>query len=172
VDKVYPTLDDDARQQLLLQLYLSQLQNDQVAFGVKQRKPKTIETAVAATVELELYLVIHSSPSAVAPVQVPVDHVGQRDVREMMAQLLTCMEKLEAGNMRQEERASGKKPLERSQSGDSVRNQRVVVCYVWSPFALCILQTIADHTTARNGTSTKLARYNSYLYLCGPTMPA
>ena len=71
----------------------------------------------------------HSSPSAVAPAQVPVDHVGQRDVREMMAQLLTRVEKLEAGSMRQKERASGKKPLERSQSGDSVRNQRVVVCY-------------------------------------------
>ena len=29
---------------------------------------------------------------------------------------------------------------------------------VWSPFALRMLQTIADHTTARSGTSTKLAR--------------
>ena len=49
VDKAYPTLDDDARQQLALQRYLSQLQDEQVAFGVKQRKPKTIEAAVAAT---------------------------------------------------------------------------------------------------------------------------
>ena len=53
VDKAYPTLDDDARQQLALQRYLSQLQDEQVAFGVKQRKPKTIEAAVAATLELK-----------------------------------------------------------------------------------------------------------------------
>ena len=43
VDKAYPMLEDDARQQLALQHYLSQLCNDQVAFGVKQREPKTIE---------------------------------------------------------------------------------------------------------------------------------
>jgi len=90
VDKVYPILDDDARQQLALQRYLSQLQNDQVAFGVKQRKPKIIEAAGAATLELESYLITHSSPSAVAPVQVPVDHGGQRGVMDMMAQLMTC----------------------------------------------------------------------------------
>ena len=29
---------------------------------------------------------------------------------------------------------------------------------VWSPFALRILRTIADHTTTRSGASTKLAR--------------
>jgi len=103
VDKTYPTLDDDARQQLALQRYLSQLQNDQVAFGVKQRKPRTIEAAVVATLELESYLVMHSPSSTVAPVQVPVDHGGQRGVMDMMTQLLTHMEKLEAGSTKQEE---------------------------------------------------------------------
>ena len=75
VDKAYPTLEDDARQQLALQHYLSQLCNDQVTFGVKQRKPKTTEAAVGATLELESYLVQHSPPGTVAPVQ--VDYVGQ-----------------------------------------------------------------------------------------------
>ena len=56
VDKAYPMLEDDARQQLALQRYLSQLHNDQIAFGVKQRKPRTIEAAVGATLELESYL--------------------------------------------------------------------------------------------------------------------
>ena len=56
VDKAYPILEDDARQQLALQRYLSQLHNDQIAFGVKQRKPRTIEAAVGATLELESYL--------------------------------------------------------------------------------------------------------------------
>jgi len=61
-------------------------------------------------------------------VQVPVDYGGQRGVMDMMAELLTCMEKLEAGSAKQEERASGKRPLERSQSGDGLY-KRVVVCY-------------------------------------------
>jgi len=38
------------------------------------------------------------------------------------------MEKFEAGSVKQGENARGKKPLERSQSGDSV-HKRVVVCY-------------------------------------------
>ena len=51
VDKAYPTLDDEARQQLALQGYLSQLDNKKVAFSVKQRKARTIEAAVVATLE-------------------------------------------------------------------------------------------------------------------------
>ena len=90
-------LEDDARQQLALQRYLSQLCNDQVAFGVKQRKPKTTEAAVGATLELESYLVQHSSSGTVVPVQ--VDYVGQKNnnLMYMMSQLLTRMERLEMG---------------------------------------------------------------------------
>ena len=97
VDKAYPMLEDDVRQQLALQRYLSQLCNDQVAFGVKQIKPKTIEAAVGATLELESYLVQHSSSSTVAPVQ--VDYVGQKNnnLMDMMSQLLARMERLEMG---------------------------------------------------------------------------
>ena len=57
VDKVYPTLDNKAQQQLALQIYLSQLDNEQVAFSVRQRKPRTIEAVVGATLECESYLV-------------------------------------------------------------------------------------------------------------------
>ena len=35
VDKAYPSLDDEVRQQLVLQRYLSQLNNKQVALSVK-----------------------------------------------------------------------------------------------------------------------------------------
>ena len=102
VDKAYPTLDDDARQQLVLQHYLSQLQDEQVAFGVKQRKTKTIEAAVAATLELESYLVSHSI-GTVAPVQVPVDCAGQKSLMDMMSQIMIRMEKWEAKNFKQED---------------------------------------------------------------------
>ena len=70
VDKVYPTLDDEARQQLELQRYLSQLDNEQVEFHGKQRKPRTIEAAVGATLECKSYLVRPTlSGAVVAPVQ-------------------------------------------------------------------------------------------------------
>ena len=52
VDKEYPSLDNEAWQQLALQRYLSQLDNEQVAFGVKQ---KTIEAAVSITLECESF---------------------------------------------------------------------------------------------------------------------
>ena len=48
---------DEAKQQLTLQWYLFQLDNEQVAFGVKQRKPKTIKAAVGTTIRVESYLV-------------------------------------------------------------------------------------------------------------------
>ena len=49
VDKAYPTQDDEAQQQLALQRFLSQLDNAQVAFSIKQRKPKTIEVCLHQT---------------------------------------------------------------------------------------------------------------------------
>ena len=63
MDKAYPGLDDKACQQLALQKYLSQLDNEQVAFSVKQGKPRTIEAAVSATLECESYSVRPSSVS-------------------------------------------------------------------------------------------------------------
>ena len=48
VDKAYPTLDDDTRQQLALQRYPSQLQDEQVAVGVKQRKPRRLRQQLQA----------------------------------------------------------------------------------------------------------------------------
>ena len=53
VKKAYPSLDDVVQQQLALQKYLSKLDNEQVAFNIRQRKPKTIEAAVGATLECE-----------------------------------------------------------------------------------------------------------------------
>ena len=56
VDKAYPELQDEAREILALNKYLSLLDNLQVAFGVRQRNPETLDAAVSATLELESYL--------------------------------------------------------------------------------------------------------------------
>ena len=90
-------LEDDARQQLALQCHLSQLCNNQVAFGVKQRKPRIIEAAVGTTLELESYLVQHSPPGTVAPVQ--VDCVSQKNsnLMNVISQLFARVDRLEVG---------------------------------------------------------------------------
>ena len=55
-DRAYPDFEDKARERLALNQFLSQIDNPQVAFGVKQKRPGNIDEAVAATLELESYL--------------------------------------------------------------------------------------------------------------------
>jgi len=56
VDKAFPSLQYQAKEQFALSRYLDQLQPTELAFGVKQRRPKTINEAVSSTIELESYL--------------------------------------------------------------------------------------------------------------------
>ena len=55
-DKAYPDLADNARERLALNAYLGQLDNPQVALGVKQKTLENLDAAIAATLELESYL--------------------------------------------------------------------------------------------------------------------
>ena len=55
-DKAYPTLQDEAREQLAINAFLQQLSPPEVAFSVKQKRPNTLDDAVAATIELESYV--------------------------------------------------------------------------------------------------------------------
>ena len=62
-DRAYPDLDDKAKERLSLNQYLSQIEDSQVAFGVKQKRPSNVEEAVAASIELESYLNAAASSS-------------------------------------------------------------------------------------------------------------
>ena len=120
VDKAYRTLDDDAQQQLALQRYLSQLDNDQVAFSVKQWKPRTNEAAVGVTLEYESYLI---RPNQSAIVVAPVQSESRDSVLlDMMTQLMIRMDKLEA-NVKLKTNSTVRKPSEQE------IKPRVVVCY-------------------------------------------
>ena len=120
VDKAYPTLDDEARQQLVLQRYLSQLDNEQVAFSVKQRKPRTIEAAVGATLECESYLLRPTlSGAVVAPVLM---ESKDSTLMEMMTQLMARMDRLEE-NSKLKKDSTARRPSEQE------TKSRVVVCY-------------------------------------------
>ena len=76
-EKAYPGLQPEAQEALALNHYLAQLDSAQVAFGVSQKKPATVEDAVQITLELESYLLL-SKPGRVG--QVGQEDVGQEDV--------------------------------------------------------------------------------------------
>ena len=65
-DKVYPGLELEAWKRLSLNRYLEQLADPQVAFGVGQACPKTIQEAAAATLQMESYTLCR--PAAIAKV--------------------------------------------------------------------------------------------------------
>ena len=65
-DKAYPGLGEEAKEQFALNQFLSQLNNPQVAFAVKQTKPTKMDDAVRATLEMESYIKL--VPSGVSSV--------------------------------------------------------------------------------------------------------
>ena len=98
--KAFPQLQDDAKEQLALNHYLGQLTNHQVSFNVRQKRPRTLDEAVSATLELESYLV----PTGLPAVGVPPSQVvaGVRQSQDtMMEMLIKMMERLEAGYISQ-----------------------------------------------------------------------
>ena len=48
-DKAFPQLQNDAKEQLALNHYLGQLTDQQIAFNVRQKRPRTLDEAVSAT---------------------------------------------------------------------------------------------------------------------------
>ena len=73
-DKAYPELQPEARELLALQAYLRNLDHPQISFSAKQRRPKTVDEAVAATPEMESYAsTLSRGPESIASVQDPED---------------------------------------------------------------------------------------------------
>ena len=104
VDKAYPHFEDAARECLAVNQFLSQIHNQQVAFGVKQRRPKNVKEAVAVTIELESYLG-NTRPTPVTAVSSPTtsedtepvavvssDGADIRKLTERLARMETLLE--------------------------------------------------------------------------------
>ena len=62
-EKSYPDLATEAQEVLALNRFLSQLDNPQVNFAVRQKQPTNIDQAVQYTLEAESYLQPHKQPS-------------------------------------------------------------------------------------------------------------
>ena len=92
-NKAFPQLHADAKEQLALNHYLGQIIDHQIAFNVKQKRPRTLDEAVSATLELESYLLQSGLPS-VSPVaeRYPTQVVaGVRQPQDTTMQMLTKM---------------------------------------------------------------------------------
>ena len=109
VEKAFPDMGKDGREQLVLTKYMSQLDHPQVTFAVKQQKPKSVDTTTSATLEKESYTTVKSSRHIVGAVPAEQDNpeeavvtvAGPRtptdsNLAEMMQQLLKRMERLDS----------------------------------------------------------------------------
>ena len=127
--KAFPSLQDEAREELALTRYLDQLSDPQVSFGVKQRHPKTIHEAVSGTIELESYLLKSASSDVRQVTQkepeeqaaVAVIQSTQKGIMEMMQKLVGRVEQLELTSQK------NRQPPRRSQA--RTRPMGPVVCY-------------------------------------------
>ena len=71
-DKAFPELENKAREYLALTQFTGQVDNPQVAFSVRQKRPTTLIEAVSATIEMESYL--KPKPSYMAQVEPEQSH--------------------------------------------------------------------------------------------------
>jgi len=102
VEKAFPQLQAEAREQMALTHYLSQIDNIQLAFSVKQQKPRNLDAAVTATLEMESFLPHKGMPLTVASTDVVhetdqslVANTSYDPTAQMMKELLDRMKKLE-----------------------------------------------------------------------------
>ena len=129
-DKAYPDLQEEARERLALNGYLAQLDQPQVAFGVKHKNPESLDAAVTATLEMEVYATpaktgVHSVSSVES---VPEDGgatVGAVSTEDklvaLVEKLVKCVERLESGQKERPPWRSGQK-----RAGPSTRSKTEV----------------------------------------------
>ena len=117
-DRAFSNLEEAAREHLALTRYLEQLDNQQVAFSVKQKRSKSVDEAVTATLEMESYLINSGGPSGghvgVGALQeeknedcvAAVTQSKQDTMMEMMQAMMERLEKLETRERRDQPPAS------------------------------------------------------------------
>ena len=125
-DKAFPDLEDKARECMALTQFMGQVDNPQVAFSVRQKRPTTLIEAVSATIEMESYL--RPKPSHIAQVEpeqpqtdavIAAVQLKQDTMMGMLENILSRLEKLESRT-----REGRQAPIENAEP----RNKRPVVC--------------------------------------------
>ena len=127
VEKAYPTLQPEAQELLALNRFLSEISDMQLAFGVRQRAPATLDAAVAATLELETYL--HRPSLPVANILPGDDVVAAASkpstIEDSILKLVERMDRLEGTlEAHRDSRSRGYRSRD-----DDGRSRRKVVCW-------------------------------------------
>ena len=91
VDKAYPGLQEEARERLAINAYLTQLPQPQISFSVRQKRPATLDDAVSATLEMESYLPLQPAVNSLVATEEPAVNV---DAVDRVAQLTCKVEEL------------------------------------------------------------------------------
>ena len=125
-DRAYNDLQEEAKEKLSLTRYLDQIADPQVLFGVKQSRPRTLDDAVAATLELESFK--NSKPCGVNVTQVQSDTVPGKDEATVGAigppeNKQSTEELLKAVLQRLERLENSQKPLRTSPANEARRAQ-------------------------------------------------
>ena len=106
-DKAFSHLQGGARDQLALTHYLSQIDNPQLTFSVKQQKPTNVDAAVSATLEMESYSTSKPATLGIASIDVewPTDQTSSLSASAtttdtdptayLMKQLIERMDRME-----------------------------------------------------------------------------
>ena len=115
-NKAFPQLQNNAKEQLGLNHYLGQLTNQQISFNVRQKRPRTLDEAVSATLELESYLVPAGLQAAGVPPSQVVSRVyqSQDTMMEMLGKIMERLDRLESDNATPPTRRSVQQPRQRA----------------------------------------------------------
>ena len=131
VEKAFLNLEPAAKETLALNHYLTQIDNQQVAFGVKQRRPASLVEAVSYTIEMESYL---QRPAKLAPVtteEPPLVNTIQNQQGVMvkaLEEVTQRLQKLEA-TMQDLSQAQTKRSLSQNRGQRSRNQDQPVVCH-------------------------------------------
>ena len=139
-NKAFPQLQNDAKEQLALNHYLGQLTNQQISFNVRQKRPRTLDEAISATLELESYLVPAGLQAAGVPPSQVVSrvHQSQDTMMEILGKIMERLDRLESDNATPPTRRSVQQPRQRAATQrrenpasrrDSPTPRKPVVCH-------------------------------------------
>ena len=117
-DKAYSDLEEKAHERLALTQFLAHIGNPQVAFGVRQKRPETVEAAVVATIDLESYLNSCSSrvQGGATPVASAATSNSTESISEALQQLNERLDKLEVLVVSKETKTNTRKRERESES--------------------------------------------------------
>ena len=134
VNKAFPDIEEAARERMAVDKFLRQLDDPQLAFSVRQKRPSNLDEVVTYTLEMQAHLSLSSQrnapPDASSAAPLPVAGVGRnRDppLGDTLRQLVERMERLEtilpATRPQQRREPSG------NIAGRRPRPRRNPVCY-------------------------------------------